>query len=743
MKKRKLASRRLRWISLIGAVAIAAAVGLGLLRSSDWDSRNALSNLDLFLLDQKFRLRGPLKPGNAITIVAIDDKTLTQYGSMRLFSRQLWAQFITALSTYQPRVMATDILWSEPDPSHPEYDQAFADAIAKAGNVVLSVHARLARTSGTASVASISSAMNPLAAYESGKNVHPIESDQAGAAPEKIQGLFVASTVQPDLPGLMQACRSFGLVNSNPDATGRLRYAPTVIEYGGAFYPILSLQALKMYWGGRNLYLDLARDRIEQIRFDQEPLPTDGFGRMLINYRGPRGTYRTVSMADVLAHRVPFNSLNGKLVLVGATSLGLSDVFATPFDRTMPGVEMHATVIDSIMQGQFLRQGTVTSFVDLALVVVLALLLGFLLPRFSARNSILFALLLLAAFAAFNEWMFVRWGWVLSFAFPGLAIVATSSFIVGCKYLTEERQRAQIKRMFQYYLDEKVVERLLEQPESPKLEGEERELTVLFSDIRNFTSFSEKLLPAQLTALLNDYLTEMSKIILKHEGVLDKFIGDAIMAFWGAPLDAPRHAELACAAALEMVDRLRSLRERWEPVIGMPFNIGLGLNSGLAAVGNMGSVQRFNYTALGDNVNLASRLEGLNKFYRTNILISENTYQQVKDRFQVRRLDYVRVKGRQDAVMLYELLAPKETAGLLHSLTRSHGAYSKKFLQEYEDGMDFYLSGKVAEALAKFRAAQEENGNHDGATDMLIARCEAALQAPLEDFSPAYQFEEK
>lgn len=263
MENRKTISRRLRWISLLGAAVLAAAIGMGLLYSSDWDSRNALANLDLFLLDQKFQLRGPLKASSAITIVAIDDKTLAQYGSMRLFSRQLWAQLISALSSYQPRVIAPDIMWSEPDPSHPEFDQAFADAIAKANNVVLGLHVTLTRTSGSASIQPLNSAMNSLAAYEAGKNVHPIESQAAGVAPEKIRGLFCASQVTADLPALMRACRSFALVNSNPDATGRLRFAPTFIEYGGTFYPAFSLQALKVYWGDRNIFLDLGPHRIE------------------------------------------------------------------------------------------------------------------------------------------------------------------------------------------------------------------------------------------------------------------------------------------------------------------------------------------------------------------------------------------------------------------------------------------------------------------------------------------------
>ncbi len=742
MRKRKRVSRRLRYVSMTGAIVLAALIGFGLLYSSDWDSRNALTNLDLFLLDQKFLLRGSLKPSGAVTIVAIDDKTLQAFGSMRLFSRQLWARLINALSSYQARVIAPDILWSEPDPSHPEYDQEFADAVAKAGNVVLGLHVNLERQSGSIAQGALKNSLNPLSPYEEGKNVHPIEMRSSAASAEEISGLFRAVAVVPDYPSLMRACRSFSLVNSDPDATGRVRYAPTFIEYAGGFYPSLSLQALKMYWGERNLFLDLGRNRIEQIRFDTLVLPTDPYGRLLVNYRGPKGTFRTVSMVDVLEHRVDNDLLNDKLVLIGATSLGLSDVFSSPFDRTLPGVEVHATLIDSILAGQYLYQGSVTSFFDLVSVMVFALVLGFFLPRFGARGSIVFSLILLAGFLAFNFFVFVRWGWVMSFAFPAMEIVSASTFIVGYKYLTEERQRAQVKKMFQYYLDAEVVERLLDQPEAPKLGGEERSITVMFSDIRGFTSFSEKLSPTQLTSFLNEYLTEMSSVVLKHEGVLDKYIGDALMAFWGAPLDHPNHAELACTTALEMMSRLQALRNSWSKVIGTALNIGIGLNSGTAAVGNMGSVQRFNYTAMGDNVNLASRLEGLNKFYHTNIIISENTFRMVKDLFVCRRLDYVRVKGRSDPVMVYELLALKKGHPLFSSLNVPV-PYSEKFLRDYEEGMNYYMDGNLAMAVDKFSAAQRESGNNDGACGMLLSRCEEALRLPLEEFSPVFQFEEK
>jgi adenylate cyclase len=247
----------------------------------------------------------------------------------------------------------------------------------------------------------------------------------------------------------------------------------------------------------------------------------------------------------------------------------------------------------------------------------------------------------------------------MNILFPLFTVVIVYLSLVAIYYRTEEKSRKWITSVFGKYVSPVVIESLIKNPDQLNLGGEKRDITIFFSDIRGFTPISEKLDPEALVSLLNEYLTEMSSIIIKNNGLVDKYMGDAIMAFWGAPIDQPNHAELACDSSLEMMEKLRQLQKKWKKE-GIPsFDIGIGLNSGEAIVGNMGSSKRFDYTAMGDNVNLASRLEGLNKTYKTNIIISENTYKMVKDKFKVKKLGTVTVKGKKKPVVIYELLSRK------------------------------------------------------------------------------------
>jgi adenylate cyclase len=290
--------------------------------------------------------------------------------------------------------------------------------------------------------------------------------------------------------------------------------------------------------------------------------------------------------------------------------------------------------------------------------------------------------------------------------------------LVVVYYRSEERSRKWITSLFGKYVSPMVIDNLIKNPESIKLGGEKRDITVFFSDIRGFTSISERLEPEELVHILNEYLTEMTSIIIKNQGLVDKYMGDAIMAFWGAPLEQTDHAEMACLSSLEMIDKLRELQSRWKKK-GLPsFDIGIGLNSGEAIVGNMGSKSRFDYTAIGDNVNLASRMENLNKVYSTSIILTENTYKIIKDKFETRKLDIVKVKGREKPILIYELLSQKG------GLSEKH----REFVKLYERGFELYLNKKWREAIRSFQAALKLID--DKACRMFIERCKEFLKNP-------------
>jgi len=290
--------------------------------------------------------------------------------------------------------------------------------------------------------------------------------------------------------------------------------------------------------------------------------------------------------------------------------------------------------------------------------------------------------------------------------------------LVVIYYVTEEKSRKWITSVFGKYVSPVVIDNLIKNPDKIKLGGEKRNITIFFSDIRGFTPIAEQLNPEDLVRLLNDYLSEMTSIIRKDQGLVDKYMGDAIMAFWGAPLDQPNHAIMACSSSLQMMDKLKELQKKWKNE-GIPsFDIGIGINSGHAIVGNMGSSKRFDYTAIGDNVNLASRIEGLNKFFGTNIIITENTHKVIKNNFESRKLDIVKVKGKKKTILIYELLSKK-------------GNLNKKqhdFIQLYEEGLNLYLKKEWKLAIKSFQTALKLKD--DNATNIFITRCQNFIKNP-------------
>ena len=387
--------------------------------------------------------------------------------------------------------------------------------------------------------------------------------------------------------------------------------------------------------------------------------PNLGNSRMLINfYSEPRG-YEYISFYDAYNNSKNLPDFEGKIVIIGYSASGVDDTFMVPIsDNAMAGVEIHANLVQSILLKDFIYyQDDVTA---IGVIFLFALLVGILLFRF---RILIATLILSAVFIAYFLisifLIFDNLGIIMNILYPLFTLVLVYLILVAIYYRTEEKNRKWITSVFGKYVSPIVIEELVKNPDKLNLGGEKRDITIFFSDIRGFTPIAEKLSPEELVQLLNEYLDEMSSIIIKNNGLVDKYMGDAIMAFWGAPIDQPTHAELACSSSLEMIDKLKELQKKWKKE-GIPsFDIGIGLNSGEAIVGNMGSSKRFDYTAMGDNVNLASRLEGLNKNYGTNIIISENTYKIVKDNFKTRKLGTVKVKGKKKPIVIYELLSRK------------------------------------------------------------------------------------
>ncbi len=452
---------------------------------------------------------------------------------------------------------------------------------------------------------------------------------------------------------------------------------------------------------------------------DYSGVKTDlGNSRMLIKfYSEPRG-YQYVSFYDVYNNSENLPDFKGKIILIGYTASGVDDTFLVPIsDKAMPGVEIHANLIQSILWKDYINYQD--DFSSVAIIFFFAILTGLLIYKFKIYiATILLLAFFLIYFLISIMWIFDNFGIILNILFPLFTIVLVYPSLVVLYYQSEEKQRKWITSIFGKYVSPVVIENMIKNPKSINLGGEKKNITIFFSDIRGFTSISEKLEPEILVNLLNEYLSEMTSIIINNQGLVDKYMGDAIMALWGAPLDLSNHEELACSSSLEMIGKLKELQKKWKKEEIPSFEIGIGLNSGDVVVGNMGSSKRFDYTAMGDNVNLASRMEGLNKIYGTNIIITEKTYKKINEKFETRKLDAVKVKGKKKPIHIYELVSQKG------NISKNE----KDFIDKYEAGLEDYFKKDWKKAMKSFNDALKLKD--DEASRIFINRCKQFLKNP-------------
>lgn len=542
--------------------------------------------------------------------------------------------------------------------------------------------------------------------------------------------------VVPNIPLISKATPHAGHFYMIPDPEdGTIRWNHLVLRYEGDYYPSLGLKTASVALNAP-IMIEQEHGNITEIRLGNMRVPTDERGRLLVNYAGPfedeqgrPASYEVFSFTDIMHGRIPHEELRDKIFLIGPTAVGIYDLRNTPFSTMYPGVGIHANVIDNILTQDFLQKPTWMKAFDVGIILVLGLFLGLVLARLRSLTGALAAFGTAVAYYFFTQYAFQAWGIWLTTVYPLLEIAAVFAFIMTYKYMTEERQAKQIRGAFQSYVTPSVVESVLKDPDRLKLGGEMRELTVMFSDIRGFTSISEALSAEQLVDLLNNYLSSMTDLVFDSDGTLDKYIGDALMAIWGAPVVQEDHALRSCLTAIEMVDALENeLKPRWlkdglksiPPGQVPPLDIGIGLNTGIMNVGNMGSNQRFDYTVMGDNVNLASRLEGTTKTYGVTTIISESTRQAVGDAIIVRELDLVRVKGRQEPVGIFELVGK---AGQVNDRTLEKIAL-------FEEGLGLYRRTEWDMAESVWRKLLAANPD-DKTTAIFLKRIEAFRQNPV------------
>jgi len=616
-------------------------------------------------------------PNLPVRIVDIDEKSLAIHGQWP-WPRTIVRDLLLGLTSKGAAVVAFDVLFAEPDRTSVESivkqlppREAAAVTAALAGQPSNDEHFAAA-LKDTPSVLSV-------ALGEGGSDTVEAKAGFAFGGDDPRPFLLAFNGATRNLPELENAARGIGAFNWLADRDQIVRRVALMFRLGEIFVPALSTEALRVAQGATTYLLKASNASgetafgqstgLNHIKVGDVEVPTDGAGGIYLKFRHfDKAAY--IPAWKVLAGEVPEEDIEGRIMLVGTSAPGLLDLRATPVDAAVPGIDIHAQVIETLLTGRFLERPDYALALEELIIFTLGLMLAFVLPRVSASASaaigfLTIGLILIGGWAAF------RYGnLLLDPSYPVLVLGCLTAIITFYTYHSAEAQRSQIRHAFGQYLAPALVEQLAQAPERLVLGGEEREMTILFSDVRGFTAISElyKDDPQGLTSLMHRLLTPLTNAIVGQEGTIDKYIGDAVMGFWNAPLTVPQHELKACAAALDMIDRLAVLnRERQEEANAagqpfLPFRIGIGINTGRCLVGNLGSDLRFNYSVLGDPVNVASRLEGQTKLYGIPIIIGSRTGEKAKEKFAVLEIDLVTVKGKTESETIYTLLGPEELA---------------------------------------------------------------------------------
>jgi adenylate cyclase len=587
-----------------------------------------LSIIEQKLLDVRFLIRGSKEPPKDVVILSIDEESLATIGRWP-WPRDILGDIVEELSQDGAKAVAFDALFCEQEKNDPY----FASCMSRAGNVVLPMVFDLGIPEG--STLSVPEFLFPSAI--------------ASGSGEPLS-LPVAKSVLLPLPELAENAVALGHINMIPERDGVLRRLAMAVDYGGYVYPSLALWPVILFQGIPKEKIVLERNG---IRFGDRFVPTDQHGRLIINYHGKEATFPHLSCVKLLEGKLSEAIFRDKIVLIGATALGLYDLRVTPLSSNMPGVEAQANIIANIVQGDFLRR--VEKSTEVMFIAATGLLMVLFLPRAGAFLSAGLCFSVLASYLLFTYYLFARYGLWISAIHPGLNIVMTYGAVTIYRYASEEKEKRRIRSMFSSYVAPRIVEQLIKDPSKAKLGGDKREVTVLFSDIRAFTTFSERNRPEDVVHVLNEYLSAMTEVIFEHEGTLDKFVGDEIVAFWGAPAEQPDHALRAVTCALAMRRSLKTLQEKWKKDGKAPLDNGIGINTGDAIVGNIGAEgKKMDYTVIGDTVNLGARLEGLTRSYEeAPIIISEFTLKKVEGMIKTFHLGEETVKGKEKAVKIY------------------------------------------------------------------------------------------
>jgi adenylate cyclase len=672
------------------------------------------SSIDGRLRDYMFNLRGEVKPkSDSVVIIDIDEQSLQTLGQWP-WSRDILSKILYNLSNAQVAVIGFDIVFAEEDRTSPHkilkkldiqkenipnFDLEFAQAIANTPTILgyqfeLTDKKHINRD--TPSIQTIFIEKNK----KQGENY-----------------LITAQGTILNIPILQDSSYSSGFFNNIPDDTGIIRSLPLIISYENEIYPSLSLEALRIGLGVNKIYINYDENGITNLQLGDFNIPTDRYGRLLINFRGKEKTFKYLSAFDIYNNDFKKEDIKNKIVLIGTSAAALMDLRATPFESIFPGVEIHANAIDNIISQDFLYKVSWVEGLNIIIIFLLTIFTFFTIKKIPIWLTPIFIISFLFAICYFIYYLLFNVGIVLNILFPIITIIFSGIISLLIGYFYEIKRREEIKNKFASKVSKNVMEELLKNIDDNKLKAQNKEVTIFFSDIRGFTNISEKInKPDLLIKYLNQYMTPMSEIIIKNNGIIDKYIGDSIMAYWNAPFDINNHADKAVISALEQLEELKKLNIILKDLDQPTINIGIGITTGIATVGEIGSIGRSDYTIIGDNVNLGSRIESLCKFYGSNLIISENTKDQLKEKYIFRYLDFVQVKGKEIPIKLWEVI----------SLESDYKNINNE-LEKYTQAIKEFENKELEKALVIFNELNTEYEKKE-IYNIYINRCEEFIK---------------
>ncbi|MEV9498543.1 CHASE2 domain-containing protein [Aliarcobacter butzleri] len=682
-------------------------------------------SLDNRLRDYLFTIRGELPHNQNVVIVDIDETSIKSLGQWP-WSRDKLAKILENLTLANVGIVGLDIVFAEEDRTSPHkilqdlkiykkdvpnYDLEFAN-IVENSPVILGYQFDLVKKDNTnAKVPQIPAIF--------------IEKDK----PQDKSYLIEAYNTILNIPQIQDRAYSSGFFNNIPDDTGIIRSVPLVISYDDTIYPSLALEVIRVINGTQKVVVQYDENGISNIVLDDISIPTDRYGRMLINFRGPERSFKYISAIDIYNNSFDKSEIDGKIILIGTSAAGLFDLRATPFDSIFPGVEVHANIIDNILMQDFIYKASWLDGANILIIFVLSIIIVMLTTytTFWANPIIFISFSTSYLFLVYN--LLFDYGIVLNILFPIATVLIASIMTTLFDYFYNIKKEEAIKAKFASKVSKNVMDDILKNIDKNEFSAKSKEVTIFFSDIRGFTNISEKLDAKELISFLNRYMQPMSEIIIKYQGTIDKFIGDAIMAYWNAPIDIKNHCDLALKASLEQLEVLEKLNVELQKENLPKIDIGIGLNTGTVIVGEMGSSLRSDYTVIGDTINLGSRVESLCKYYDSKLNISNFTKDKLQEEYIFRFLDLVKVKGKNEPVEIWQVLGSGEAKESL-----------KEELDLYHKAIEFYKNSDFINALEIFESLENnENKTNKNIYKIYITRCKEFIKTPPKNFDGVYE----